>query len=215
VRAGLRTSVLITIPFVLLLNSDQVVVDTHMYGDLSGIQRVRTVGDSSLARELRKWTREMTRGFDDAAFHTTGDNVVVGRNRQRNDLGAPNDVEAQALDIVQSPLSFVTTYTWSETVSIDFLGNDKEQAAAPHAKFEYRLTMPGSIRETTPSAEVNGRTAVWTLTAEQPEDGYVITATATHVRWDVIVVVVYVVGYLGFRLIAFLARRARLRPRKI
>jgi len=204
---------LITIPFVLLLNSDQVVVDTQMYGDLSGIQRVRTVGDSSLARELRKWTREMTRGFDDSAFHTTGDNVVVGRKRQRNDLGAPDDVEAQALDIVRQPLSFVTTYTWRETVKIDFLGNDKEQAAAPHAKFEYRLTMPGRIRGTTPAAEVNGRTAIWTLSAEQAE--YVISATATHVRWDAIVVVVYVVGYLAFRLIAFLARRARLRPRKI
>ena len=76
-RAGLRTSLLLTIPFVLLLNADQVVVSTHMYGDLSGTRRVTASGDNSLAREIRKWARQTTRGFDDAGAHLTGDNVMV------------------------------------------------------------------------------------------------------------------------------------------
>jgi len=35
------------------------------------------------------------------------------------------------------------------------------------------------------------------------------------VRWDAVIILVYVVGYLAWRLTAFLAHRARLRPRKI
>ncbi|MGD9495674.1 MAG: hypothetical protein AB7Y46_05125 [Armatimonadota bacterium] len=212
-RSGLRTSLLITIPFVLLLNADSVTVSVRMWGDLSGIRQVRAVGDSSLARDILRWTRQTTRGYDDAAYHTTVDYVVVARSTQRNDLGAPEDAEARALDIAQQPLSLITTCTWSETVTIDFLGNEKEAAAAPLTTLEYRLTMPGTIRATTPPAQVNGHTAVWRLSAEQAE--HVITATSTQVRWDVVVVLAYVAGYLAYRTTAFLARRARLRPRKI
>ncbi len=209
----MRTSLLITIPFVLLLNSDRVVVSTHMYGDLSGTRAVQSTGDSSLADEIRTWTREMTRAFDDAGTHVTGDAVVAVRSAQRNDLGDLDGAQADAADIVQEPFSLITTYTWTDTITINYLGNDKEQAAAPLTDFEYRLTMPGVINSTDPPAEVNGRTAVWRLGGDQEEQ--TISASATTVRWDAVIILVYVVGYLAWRLTAFLAHRARLRPRKI
>lgn len=214
VATRVRVPLLITIPFVLLLNADRVVIRTTMYGDTSGVREVRAVADSSLARETLRWTRNMTRGWNDAGLHISGDTVAAARSVQRNHLGGHEDVEASAVDIVQRPFSLVTTYRWRETVKIDFLGNDKERAAAPHARFEYRLTMPGTIRTASPTPEsVLGRTAVWTLTADH--DAYTISATATAVRWNVVVILVYVLGYLTYRVLSFVVRRARLRPRKI
>ena len=210
---GLRTSLFMTIPFVLLLNADRVVVTTTMYGDLSGTRVVRAAADTSLRNEVTKWTRDMTRGFDHDGVETTTHGVVVSRSTQVNDLSAYQDVNAFAYDIVRRPLSFVTEYRWEERISIDFLSNVREQAAAPVTTFEYRLNMPGEVQSATPEAEIDGRRASWTLTADEEE--YVLSATATSLRWDLIILLIYVGGYLGYRLIAYLARRARLKPRKI
>ncbi|MFP4248211.1 MAG: hypothetical protein ACLFU7_01055 [Armatimonadota bacterium] len=214
----MRTSLLITIPFVLLLNSDQVIISTQMHGDRSGIRRVQARADSSMVDEIEKWTKEMARRFYREPVHVGTDRVEVARSNQVNDLGAIDGVNAGVVDIVQEPLSFVTTYTWEETINIDFLGNERERAAADVITFEYRLAMPGEIQSTQPAAQVDGRSATWTL---QPSDvgpdgdGITVSATATSVRWDVIALLVYVGGYILYRVIAFFVRRARLRPRKI
>lgn len=218
-RRPLRTSLLITIPFVLLLNSDHVIISTRMYDDLSGIRRVRAMADSSMRDELMKWTAEMTRGFYREPVEISTDSVVVSRSNQVNDLGAAEGVSASAADIVQRPLSLVTEYTWQETIKIDFLGNERERAAADVIVFEYRLTMPGTITSAQPaSAQVDGHTAIWKLKPTEvssADEGFTVSASATSVRWDVIVLLVYVAGYLLYRMIAFFIRRARLRPRKI
>lgn len=212
-RRGLRTSVLMVIPFVLLLNSDHVVVTTTLYGDMSGIRRVRATGDSALKREIARWTRDMTRGYCWDALRVTGDSVVASRSTQRNEFGSSEDIDASALDVVQKPLSLTTEYRWNETIEVDFLGNDKEQAAAPLTDFEYRVTLPGRIVSAQPAAEESGRTATWTLSAEQAR--HEVSVTARSWRWDVIVLLVYIAGYLAFRITSFLVHRARLRPRKI
>ena len=215
---SMRTSLLITIPFVLLLNSDRVIISTEMYGDSSGIRRVQATADSSLSNEIQKWTREAARNYDGEPTHVTTDKVEVERSKQVNDLGAIEDVNARAVDIVQEPFSFVTTYNFEETIRVNYLGNERERAAAEVITFEYRLAMPGEIQMTEPAAEVNGRSATWKLRAADlgTDNGEItISATATSVRWDVIVLLVYIGGYLLYRITAFFIRRARLRPRKI
>ena len=215
---SLRTSLLITIPFVLLLNSDNVVVSTHMYGDKSGIRRVQATADSSMRDELLKWTREMGRGYYREPVQMSTDSVDVARSNQVNDLGKAEGVTAGVVDIVQKPLSFVTTYTWEETVRVDFLGNARERAAADVIVFEYRLMMPGEIRSAQPAdAQVDGSRATWKLKPGDlnADDEITVSAEATALRWDVIVLLIYVGGYLVYRIIAFFVRRARLRPRKI
>ncbi|MFW5867651.1 MAG: hypothetical protein ACOCX2_07525, partial [Armatimonadota bacterium] len=218
VRRSLRTSLLITIPFVLLLNSDKVVISTHMYGDQSGVRRVQATADSSMRDELVKWTSEMARGFYREPVHVSTDSVEVARSNQFNNLGALEGVSTGAADIVQEPLSFVTTYTWEETIKVDFLGNERERAVKDVIVFEYRLMMPGEIQSTQPAAQVDGNSATWKIQpADLGPDGEEITvsASATSLRWDVIVLLVYIGGYLIYRIIAFFVRRARLRPRKI
>ena len=211
--AGLRTSLFMTIPFVLLLNSDRVVITTVMHGDVSGTRHVRAAADTSLRNEVTKWTRDMTRGFDSDGVETTAHSMVVSRSTQVNDLSAYQDVNAVAYDIAQRPFSFVTEYRWEETLTIEFLSNVREEAAAPVTTFEYRLIMPGEVQSANNGAEVDGRRATWTLTADQEQ--YTLSATATSLRWDLIVLVIYVVGYIGYRIIAYAVRRAKLRPRKI
>ncbi len=202
-----------TIPFVLLLNADRVIITTTMYDDVSGVRQVRTAADSSLRREVTRWTRDVTRGFDTDSIEETTHGVVVSRSTQVNDLSAYQDVNASATGILRRPFSFVTEYRWEESINIDFLSNVKEEAAAPYTTFEYRLIMPGEVQTASPQGEMNGRTVRWVLTADQED--YTLSATATALRWDLIILVVYIVGYLGYRLTAFLIRRARLKPRKI
>lgn len=218
-KRSMRTSLLITIPFVLLLNSDSVVITTKMHGDKSGVRRVQATADLSMADEMLKWTREMARRFYREPVHKSTDSVEVARSTQVNDVSAIEGVNAAVADIVQKPLSFTTTYTFEETVKVDFLGNERERAAADVIVFEYRLSMPGQIQSAEPAgAQIDGNSCIWELKPadlEPDSDEVVVSATATSVRWDVIVLLVYVGGYLLYRMISFFVRRARLRPRKI
>ncbi|MEA3400829.1 MAG: hypothetical protein U9R79_06220 [Armatimonadota bacterium] len=211
-RTGLRTSALIAIPFALLFHADRVVVSTTVYSDLSGVRRVHTEGNSTYAPELRRWIGRMTPGFETDRVRRTGDTIEVSRSTQRNNLGAPDDVQAQALDVVQKPLSLVTEYQWRETIALNYV-TEEEREVQPLDEFEYRLVMPGRITQASPAASIDGRTAVWKLSTKEPE--YEVSAAAVSWRWDIIVLLVYVVGYLAYRTTAFLVHRARLRPRKI
>ena len=78
--------------------------------------------------------------------------------------------------------------------------------------------MPGKIASVQPvNAQVDGGSAIWTLNAADltnAEADFTVSATSTALRWDVIAFLAYIVAYLLYRTIAFLARRARLRPRR-
>ena len=212
-KSSLRARLLATIPFVLLLNSDRVTITTEFYGDVSGLRTVQAEGDSSLAEHIVQWTRDFTPGYDSDGTRIAGDRVLVARSLLYHDLDRLADVEASALDVVQEPFALRTRYNWSERLSIDFTyDNDKEHAAAPYAGLEYRVTMPGRILNAS-GADINGTTATWTLKGDQSTHD--VSATAVSWRWDLIILLVYVLGYLTYRTVGALAHRARLRPRKI
>ncbi len=212
-KAGLRARLLATIPFVLLLNSDRVTVTTEFFGDVSGRRTVQAEGDTSLKRQIGEWTRDFTPGFDSDGTRIAGARVTVDRSLLLHDLSKLPDVQASAVDIVQEPFSLRTRYNWSERLTVGFTyDDDKEHAAAPYASLEYRVAMPGRIVNA-PGAEINGNTATWTLKGDQPTHD--VSATAVSWRWDLIILLVYVLGYLTYRGVGALAHRARLRPRKI
>lgn len=212
-RAYLRAPLLATIPFVLLLNSDRVTVTTEFYGDVSGMRRVQAEGDGSLARQISEWTVQAAPGSDNEGTRIAGDRVSVARSTMHHDLNALGDVEASALSIAQEPLALRTWYRWRERVTIDFTyEDDKERAAAEHTSLQYRLIMPGKIVNAA-GASINANVATWTLQATDGE--YEVTAMAVRWRWDLILVLVYVLGYATYRILGEIAHRARLRPRKI
>jgi len=216
VRSVLRAPLLATIPYVLLLNSDQVTVTTEFYGDVSGIRRIQAEGARSQKEQIRDSMPDSWLRFDREGTRISGDRVRVSRSAQVCNLDVLPDVEASALDIVQQALSLRTQYNWRERVGIQLTyANDQERNWASATTFEYRVIMPGKILSA-PGAESTGNTATWTLNAhEAAEKGYDISATAVSWRWDVILVLIYVLGYGAYRIVAELAHRARLRPRKI
>jgi len=214
VRVSLRTSLLATVPFVLLFNADRVQFTTRMYQDASGTRRLLAEGDSSLTRQLVQWSRETARGYQTDRLHVTSDRASISRSEQRANLDAVDDIDAQAFDIIRHPLSLKTTYQFREKIRVDFTyGTPKELAPAPLTDFDYTLVMPGRITQVSPTAQHQGNTVRWTLNAAQPE--VELSATAVSWRWDVILVLIYVLGYLAYRIATFLLHQARMRPRKI
>ena len=214
-RVRLRTSLLATVPFVLLFNADRVQLTTRVYQDISGTRIIQVSGDSSLSRQLRQWARETTRSYQQDRFRVISNRAEICRSAQVADLDAVDDVDASALDIVQHPFSLKTTYHFRERLRVDFTyGTDKELAPAPLTNFEYVLVMPGRVTQAGPAgARIQGDTVHWTLNAARKE--MELSATAEAWRWDLILVLLYVLGYVAYRTAAFLARQARMRPRKI
>ncbi len=211
-RAGLKTTLLATIPFMLLVVADRIVVTTTVYGDLTTERQVTVEGNSTYRSDLQRWVTKMTPGFATDHVRGTGDTVEIARSTVRSDAEAPEEIEARALDIVQRPFSLVTEYSWREAVDVDYV-NEREALVQPLEEFEYRVRMPGRITSASPAAQIDGNTARWTLTRDGAP--YDIQVHARAWRWDLIILLVYVIGFLAYRVIAFLAHRARLRPRKI
>lgn len=209
-----RTSLLIAVPFVLLFSADRVEFTTRMYQDVSGVRRLHVEGDSSLLRQLAQWSRETTRGFNTDRLEITSNRATIARSEQRADLDGVDDIDAQAYDIVRSPLSLVTTYHFRDKLRVDFTyGTPKELAPAPLTEFQYTLVMPGRITQASPAGMQQGNVVRWTLKADQPE--VELSATAVSWRWDVILVLLYLVAAVAYRVTAFVIHQARMRPRKI
>ena len=214
-RAGLRTSLLVTIPFVLLFNADRVQITTHMYQDQSGLRRIEAAADSSLAHQLVQWTRDMTRGYQQDDYQVSANRAVISRSSQMADLDSVEGVGTQAINVVRQPLSLKTTYEFREELSVDYTyGTPKELAPAPLTTFTYVLTMPGRITNAGPgNVRVSGHTATWSFTASDANT--TLSATAVAWRWDLILVALYLLGWAAYQVTIFLTRRARMRPRKI
>ncbi len=214
-RAGLRTSLLAAIPFMLLFSADRVHMTTQMYRDASGMRRLVTSGDSSLARQLTQWTRETSPGYQQDRIHSTSNRVIMSRSQQVANLASIPDVDARVLDIVQYPLSLKTKYFFSERVAVDFTyGSDKELVSAPLTHLDYTLVLPGRITSASPAnARKSGNTCQWTLAADM--SNVEISATAEAWRWDLIAVLLYLGVYFAYRLAGFVITRARYKPRKI
>jgi len=208
--------VLATIPFVLFLNSDRVTVTTRFYGDGSGIRQLQAEGVTVHKKQMLDSMPKAWPGFDSECRPASDNRVEVSYSAQVHDLGVLPDVEAGALDIVQHPLSLQTRYELTEKLQVEFTRrDDRDPGYADQSTLEYRLEMPGTITNAQ-GATIHGKVAVWMLNArEVAEQGYEVRASAVAWRWDVIVTLVYVLGYLTYRILGALAHRARLRPRKI
>jgi hypothetical protein len=109
-----------------------------------------------------------------------------------------------------------TTFTYSDKITrTDFSAEPKEQQGAAAAEFEYRVTMPGAIDESSvsPAGRVEGNTVTWKLKLDKPS--LEVTAKSAQPQWMFTALVAYVllaVIGLGLR---FTVRRQRATPTKI
>jgi hypothetical protein len=61
--------------------------------------------------------------------------------------------------------------------------------------------------------QIEDSTATFTLSAAS--EAYDVTVTSRRVRWGYLVVLLYLLAFVAYKLAAFLVHRAKLRPRRI
>ncbi len=204
------------IPFLLLHQTEDLRMFTKIERDGSGLRMMWARADASRAREITTRLREATREFDEERSATEGSQYEISRSWRTHSLNIAPDVKLQITDIAQRPLSLYNTYQWEEKISI-YAGpaTESEKAGASQAKLTYILSMPGRVDETSvsPPAKVSGGTVVWTLTGDKEE--YTLRATSRMLRWDLLLLIIYVLAVVLGKGGAWLVHRLRSRPRRI
>lgn len=228
VRAGLRALprqgvvLLATLPFWLMSNSSQVWMNLKIERDGGALRQIAATVHPELKRELPTWVNKVSAGRPWDAVWQQGDGTAYTYMRDSRTQNA-NYGEAgqlQISDVLQSPLSVYTTYTWTEKVDFSYLyATDAAMAEAAKTQLKYVVTMPGTVTEAAaqPSkggaAETQGSTATFSLSAAEPST--TVTVTSSKIRWGYLLVVVYALGWITLEVLQLLARLARIRPRKI
>ena len=211
-----RLGLLAAVPLLLLTQGEDVRLFTRVDLDGSGMRVAWASGSSDRLDDVRTRLREASAGFEGEKLQAEGGKFTLTRSWSGNSLLALPDAKLDTKDVVQDPLSLYTTYTWTETVKIyRDTATAAEKLGAQAAKLNYTLDMPGTVDQATvsPQAMVTGGRIEWALSGDQEQ--YTLTATSKRLRWDVLLVCLYVLAVLAGGLVQFTARRARNRPKRI
>ena len=211
---------LAAVPYLLLSASQSVKLSTIVNLDGSGLRRYTVTCVADRTKEVQKRLLEQTADFDHQSWRREGANLVVTRDwRPANLAKAVTDPDAvaslQVTDIIRKPFSVFTEYHWSEQIEIyRETATDVETFGEEIAGLRYELKMPGKIVQTKTNADsIEQGAAVWELSANT--DTYTIEATSQRLRWGYLLVILYILGFIGYQVIRYAARLVRNRPRKI
>jgi hypothetical protein len=189
---------------------------TRVERDGSGLKLAWARADVSRAREIRTRLREATPGYEDERSAVEGSAFIISRSWRPHDLDLSPDTKLEIFDLPQRLLSLYNEYVWEEKISI-YAGpaTSSEKAAAAAAKLMYMLEMPGRIDETSvrPAGQVSGGMVVWLLSGDKEE--YVLQARSRMLRWDLVLLLIYVLGAVSAKTAQWAVRRARTKPRRI
>jgi hypothetical protein len=213
-RPGL--GLLAAVPLLLMTQAEDVRMLTHIDLDGSGMRMAWASGSTDRLDGVRTRMREASPGDYQEKARVEGGKFILTRSWRGHTLLTGPDVKLDVKDVVQEPLSLHTTYTWAETVKIyRETATESERLGAQAAKLIYTLEMPGTVDGMTvsPAASVEGDRIVWTLTGNKDE--YTLTATSRRLRWDVLLVCLYVAAVVAGGIGQFTVRRARNRPKRI
>jgi hypothetical protein len=211
-----RLGLMAAVPLLLLTQGEDVRLVTRLDLDGAGMRVAYATGSSDRLEDVRTRLREASPGFDDEKLQAEGGHFTLTRTWRGNSMMAMPDAKLDIKDVVQEPLSIYSTYTWNETVKIyRDTATEAEKLGAQAAKLTYVLEMPGTVDQATvsPQATVTGGRIEWTLTGDQEQ--YTLTATSKRLRWDVLLVCLYVIGVLVGGALQFTTRRARNKPKRI
>ncbi len=211
---------LAAVPYLLLSASQSVKLTTTVNLDGSGLRRYTVICVPDRTKEVQKRLLEQTPGFDHQSRRREGTNLVIIRDwRPANIAEAVSAPDAAAsleiTDIIRKPLSVFTEYHWSEQVNIyRETATDVETFGEEIAGLRYELKMPGKIVQSKTNADrIEGRAAIWELSADV--DTYTLEATSQRLRWGYLLVILYILGFISYQVIRYVARLVRNRPRKI
>ncbi len=204
------------IPFLLLHQTEDIRMLTRIERDGSGLRMLWARGNASRLPEVRTRMREATQGYDEEFVSVEGSQFIIARTWRPHDLTLTPDTSLTILDIPQAPLSLYNVYQWREDLEIySETATESEKAGAKVAKLVYVLEMPGRVVESSvsPSARVEGNRVVWVLTADK--DKYTLSATSRMLRWDILLILIYIALVVLVKVVQWTARWARSRPRRI
>lgn len=134
------------IPFLLLMLSQRTVVHTVVY--LDGSVRREVVANfpegsrRHVLQELQRTLPQADRQQEEEAAEgwQVQRSIILGRPK------APGDFSLQIKEIVQTPWSLFTQYTWNETLRIPSEPATKKKTDPSRVTFQYQITMPGLVQ---------------------------------------------------------------------
>ncbi|MCX7599916.1 MAG: hypothetical protein N2512_13775 [Armatimonadetes bacterium] len=215
-RVRLAMGLAAAVPFLLLHQANEVRLLTKIERDGSGLRMYWCQGNPDRLEEVRRRLREASPDFEEERERITSEGFVISRSWRPHTLAMIPDTRLEISDIARSPLSLYTTFTWEEKLTISAeTATASEQLAAGGTKLVYILQMPGKVDEASvsPPATVEGGTVTWVLTADRGE--YQLRATSKTLRWDLLVLSLYLVAVLVWKGGGFALREARRKPRRI
>ena len=211
-------AMLAAVPYLLLSASQSVQLRTVVNLDGSGLRQYTVTCVPDRTKEVQKRLLERTGDFDHQSWQRQGQNLVITRDwRPANLAEAATDGDTtaslQITDIIQKPLAAFTKYHWSEELSIyRETATPVETFGEEIATLSYKLNMPGRVIASN-ADRTDGGTAFWELSANV--DTYTLEATSRRLRWEYLLLVLYVVGFIAFQIGGYVIRVVRNRPRKI
>jgi len=209
---------LAAVPYLLLSASQSVELRTTINLDGSGLRQYTVTCVPDRTKEVQKRLLEQTADFDRQDWEREGPNLVVTRDWRPANLAeavADRDATAslQVTDIIRKPLAVFTEYHWSEELNIyRETATEVETFGEEIATLSYKLNMPGKIIASN-ADRTDGGSAVWELSANI--DTYTLQATSHRLRWGYLLVILYILGFIGYQVIRYVTRLVRNRPRKI
>lgn len=223
-RAFARQSTLLlaTIPFALLANTSQVAMNLTVDRDGGALRQIAATSAPYYGKELPKWVNDVQAGAKwDRAWSQVGtDSYTYMRDCRTNNANYSDQGLLTIADVLQSPLSIYTTYTWKETINFAHLyESDYPAAAAAEKKLQYTVVMPGTVTDSQvqPSrgskVTNEGHSAIFSLAAAEPSA--TITVTAQKIRWGYLLIVIYILAWIALEIVQIVGRQLRRRPRKI
>ncbi len=211
-------AMLAAVPYLLLSASQSVQLRTVVNLDGSGLRQYTVACLPDRTKEVQKRLLEQTADFDHQSWQRKGPDRVVTRDwRPANLAKAVIDPDAaaslQITDIIQKPFDVFTEYHWSEQLEIyRETATPIEIVGEEIAILSYKLNMPGRVIASN-ADRTDGGSAFWELSANV--DTYTLEATSRRLRWEYLLLLLYVVGFVVFQVVGYVTQLVRNRPRKI
>ncbi len=208
---------LAAVPYLLLSSSRQAGVITHLAPDGSGERLVYARAATDRAPEALKYVRRVIPGEAREGRASETESLLLWRDMQGANLQRIADVEIVTRGIIQAPLSIFTYHTWKETLSFDRGdATEVELQGKSLAELKYILRMPGKVTSQSPPAKVENNRIEWDV--RPSANAQTFTAESRTVRWAYILLLLYVLVFLGVKTAEYaprVARQIRRRPRRI
>lgn len=219
-----KRMLLTVIPFALLANSSAVLLTMRIESDGSALRQISLSAAPYFRSQLGQWANDVRLGsrtnWDGHWQQTTESDLQYARDARLASLkNLGEEASLTITDVFQNPLSLYTVYHWREQVNFTYLyATDQAAALAMDKKLKYEIIMPGTVVTATVQGkgsrgQAEGQKAVFELDAS--EGSQTLEAESYSLRWGYLLVIAYILAFVGYRLGRVIAYQLRIRPRKI